>query len=56
VLVVCDSWFGNNGLFKPLRERLGGSVHLLSRLRSNAVLYALPTPTPGAIRRCSGHR
>ena len=47
VLVVCDSWFGNNGLFKPLRESLGESVHLLSRLRSNAALYALPTPTPG---------
>ena len=23
VLVVTDSWFGNNGLLKPLRERLG---------------------------------
>jgi hypothetical protein len=47
VLVVTDSWFGNNGLFKPLRARLGARVHLLSRLRVNAALYALPEPTPG---------
>lgn len=42
LLVACDSWFGNNGLFKPLRKHLGNSVHLLSRLRSNIVLYAMP--------------
>ena len=47
VLVVTDSWFGNNGLFKPLRARLGARVHLLSRLRVNAALYALPEPAPG---------
>ena len=47
VLVVCDSWFGNNGLFKPLRESLGGRAHLLSRLRVNAALYDLATPIPG---------
>jgi len=41
VTVVCDSWFGNNGLFKPLRKQIGASVHLLSRLRSNTVLYAM---------------
>jgi len=23
ITVVCDSWFGNNGLFKPVREILG---------------------------------
>jgi len=42
LLVACDSWFGNNGLFKPLRKHLGNSVHLLSRLRSNTILYAMP--------------
>ena len=42
VTVVCDSWFGNNGLFKPVRKHLGTSFHLLSRLRSNIVLYSLP--------------
>lgn len=47
LLVVTDSWFGNNGLFKPLRERLGKRVHLLSRLRVNAALYALVSPTSG---------
>ena len=47
MLVVTDSWFGNNGLLKPLRERLGQRVHLLSRLRVNAALYAQPSPMPG---------
>lgn len=42
ITVVCDSWFGNNGLFKPLRNHLGASVHVLSRLRSTTVLYAMP--------------
>jgi len=42
ITVVCDSWFGNNGLFQPLRKHLGSSVHLLSRLRSNTVLYTMP--------------
>ena len=42
VTVVCDSWFGNDGLFKPLRKHLGASLHLLSRLRSNTVLYTMP--------------
>jgi len=45
LLVVTDSWFGNNGLLKPLREAIGARVHLLSRLRSNAALYAQP-PAP----------
>jgi hypothetical protein len=40
VTVVCDSWFGNDGLFKPVRK-LGHSFHVLSRLRSNTVLYSL---------------
>lgn len=42
VTVVCDSWFGNDGLFKPVRKHLGASFHLLSRLRSNTVLYTTP--------------
>ena len=48
--VVCDSWFGNNGLFKPVRKHLGDSFHLLSRLRSNTVLYAM------APKRAKGNR
>ena len=42
ILTVCDSWFGNKGLFAPARKLMGESFHLLSRLRSNIVLYAMP--------------
>ncbi|MCP4407518.1 MAG: transposase [Gammaproteobacteria bacterium] len=41
VLVVADSWFGNNGLWRPLRES-GFAFDLLSRLRANITLYDLP--------------
>jgi len=41
VTVVCDSWFGNDGLFKPVGKHLGASFHLLSRLRSNTVVYTM---------------
>jgi hypothetical protein len=47
ILVVADSWFGNNGLLKPLRQTLGARAHLLSRLRVNAVLHDLPVAVPG---------
>jgi hypothetical protein len=57
--VVCDSWFGNNGVFKPLRIHLGASIQLLSRLRSNTVLYTMPchraSPKQGRPRKY-GHR
>lgn len=43
VLVVTDSWFGNQGLYRPL-DATEDSFDLLSRLRSNAVLYARPAP------------
>ncbi len=42
ILCVCDSWFGNNGLFKPARKNIGDLFDLLSRLRSNTVLYSMP--------------
>ncbi len=54
ILVVADSWFGNNGLLKPLRACVGERAHLLSRLRVNAVLYAIPeriTGRPGRPRK-----
>ncbi|NEV65366.1 IS701 family transposase [Thiorhodococcus minor] len=51
VLVITDSWFGNNGLFRPLRQPLGTRVDLLSRLRVNAVLYAQPEAVPGKLGR-----
>ena len=47
VLVVTDSWFGNNGLLKPLRQTLGERAHVLTRLRVNNTLYALPPAAEG---------
>ena len=35
ILVVADSWFGNQGLWKPLRKELGTQAQLLFRLRVN---------------------
>ena len=42
LLVITDSWFGNDGLFKPMRNTLGQHTHILSRLRVNTLLFALP--------------
>ncbi len=44
VVIVTDSWFGNNGLWKPLRDKLGIWVNMISRLRSNNNLFELPGP------------
>ena len=41
LLIVTDSWFGNNGLFQPMRKVVGQHTHILSRLRVNATLFAL---------------
>jgi DDE superfamily endonuclease len=46
MLIVTDTWFGNNGLLKPLLEQLGARAQLLSRLRVNTAVYAIPEPTP----------
>jgi len=35
ILAITDSWFGNNGLWKPLHKKLGPWYHMISRLRSN---------------------
>jgi len=43
VLVVADSWFGNDGLWRPLSESQF-AFELLSRLRANITLYDLPAP------------
>lgn len=42
ITIVSDSWFGNNGMWKPLREELGDKAHMISRLRSNSNLFDLP--------------
>ncbi len=48
VLVVTDSWFGNDGLWSRLARGRDGDFQLLSRLRSNLTLYDLmPTPASG---------
>jgi DDE superfamily endonuclease len=44
ILVITDSWFGNNGLFKPLRKSLGRRFDILSRLRANSNVFQLPGP------------
>jgi len=46
VLVVCDSWFGNAGLLRPLSAS-SLPLDLLSRLRSNISVFDLPaSPKP----------
>jgi hypothetical protein len=44
ITVVTDSWFGNNGLWKPLHDQLGIWIDMISRLRSNHTLFELPGP------------
>jgi len=44
ILTITDSWFGNNGLWKPLHKRLGQWFHMVSRLRSNKNVFQLPGP------------
>ncbi|SMP83404.1 DDE superfamily endonuclease [Desulfonatronum zhilinae] len=46
MLVVADSWFGNDGLWRPTREKLGQDIDLLSRLRCNINIHELPQPSP----------
>ena len=42
ILAVADSWFGNNGLWKPLHKHLGERFNMLSRLRSNQNIFDNP--------------
>lgn len=44
IITITDSWFGNNGLFKPLHNQLGPRFHMISRLRSNNNVFQLPGP------------
>jgi len=46
ILIVTDSWFGNNGLWSRLDRGGEGSFNLLSRMRTNITLYDFaPVPT-----------
>ena len=52
VLVVADSWFGNDGLWSRLDRGAEGCFQLLSRMRSNNTLYNfLPVPVEGEKRK-----
>ncbi len=44
ILTITDSWFGNNGLWKPLHDKLGQRFNMISRLRSNNNVFQLPGP------------
>jgi len=39
ILVVADSWFGNNGMWEPLHNELGKQINMISRLRANNNLF-----------------
>jgi len=52
VLVVADSWFGNDGLWSRLERGSEGCFQLLSRMRSNNTLYDFaPVPEKGEKRK-----
>ena len=44
IIAITDSWFGNNGLYAPLRKELGQRFHMISRLRSNNNLFEMLAP------------
>lgn len=46
VLVVTDSWFGNDGLWSRLERGRNGAFHLLSRFRTNITLFDFPAVIP----------
>ncbi len=50
MLIVADSWFGNNGLWNPLRQRLEKLANLLSSLRANCNIFDVPEPSDGKKR------
>ena len=54
VLVITDSWFGNNGLWSRLDQGRNGDFHLLSRLRSNITLYEHTPVMPAGEKRRRG--
>ena len=56
VLVVTDSWFGNDGLWSRLDRGLIRRINLLSRLRTNTVLYDFPAIVPEGEKKPRGRR
>ena len=61
-LIIADSWFGNDGLWKRLGRGREGDFNLLSRLRINITLYDEPEspiatqPKPRGRRKKYGKR
>ena len=51
IITVADSWFGNNGLWKPLYAAIGSRFQLISRLRSNINLFDFPANTARPVGR-----
>jgi len=47
VLIVADSWFGNDGLWSRLDRGKDGCYDLLSRMRKNNTLYGFPPHSIG---------
>ena len=47
VLIVADSWFGNDGLWSRLDRGKDGCYDLLSRMRKNNTLYGFPPHSTG---------
>jgi SRSO17 transposase len=46
IITITDSWFGNDGLWKPLHNLLDQRFQMISRLRSNNNIFKLPDPRP----------
>jgi len=47
VLIVCDSWFGTKPLLEEARRASETTIHLLTRLRVNSILFAFPIADSG---------
>ncbi|MCF8057578.1 MAG: hypothetical protein K9K37_13200, partial [Desulfocapsa sp.] len=47
VLIVTDSWFGNDGLWSRLDRGSEGCFNLLSRMRTNITLYDFALASTG---------
>ena len=54
VMVVTDSWFGNDGLWSRLERGRSGDFQLLSRMRTNITLYDSAPILPKGAKRKQG--
>ncbi len=54
VLVIADSWFGNDGLWSRLERGSGGCFNLLTRVRTNLTVYDFVPVFKGAEKRKAG--